>query len=75
MPNHERPFHVEAAALSSIQVLFGFVTLATFSENLFSYSEHPLWIFDLRFCVPLPLKGYLLGFIPEKSIQSFETSS
>ena len=50
VPNHERPFHVEAALLSSIQVLFGFVTLATFSENLFSYSEHPLSYVLILFC-------------------------
>ena len=54
VPNHERPFHVEAALLSSIQVLFGFVTLATFSENLFSYSEHPLsYVLILFFAVAI----------------------
>ena len=49
VPNHERPFHVEAALLSSIQVLFGFVTLARFSE-----SEHPLsYVLILFFAVAI----------------------
>ena len=35
LPNHERPFHVEASTLSSLQILFGFLVFSVFSNLYF----------------------------------------
>ena len=48
LPNHERPFHVEAACLSSLQVFCGFFVSSSFITTYFGL-EANLWLLITSF--------------------------
>lgn len=56
LPNHERPFHVEAASLSSLQVFFGFLVFSEILE-------------DSIFHIGGNLLGYFVNFLGSVAIE------
>jgi putative hemolysin len=51
-PNHERPFHIEAALLSSLQLILGTITFYTFlKQGVESFSSHLIFYFLGSVCI------------------------
>ena len=50
LPNHERPFHVEASTLSSLQILLGFLVFSKFFHQLCASSSKSSWHTDILLC-------------------------
>lgn len=82
LPNHERPLHSEAALLSSLQVLTGFIVLNTFASSLvqqllfviFSIVVERIssWLYPRKISQSRFLTLHLsLGFIPVWVVRIF----
>jgi CBS domain containing-hemolysin-like protein len=70
LPNHERPFHVEAAFTSSLQVFFGFFVFAVIlSDYAFSGEKHLLGYF-LSFLIAIAIERLSSWMYPKKITQT-----
>jgi len=64
LPNHERPFHVEAACLSSLQVFCGFFVSSAFITVYFKLETNS-WLLITSFLSAIAVKGFRHGFFPK----------
>jgi len=69
LPNHERPFHVEAACLSSLQVFCGFFVSSSFITTYFGL-EANLWILITSFLSAITVERISSWIFPKKFSQA-----
>ena len=58
-PNHQRPYHIESAFLSSIQIILGTIAFSCFLKTYFAY-ENAGWVL----CIGL---SFILAFLWERA--------
>ncbi|MAK46678.1 MAG: ion transporter [Opitutae bacterium] len=66
LPNHERHYHVEAAALSSLQVLFGFLIFLELSASAFIFSGNKMWVYAMSFLCAFTVERISSWMLPKK---------
>lgn len=70
LPNHERPFHVEASTLSSLQILFGFLVFSVFSNLYVEGPENKPGLLAFCFVASLSVERIASWMLPKKISQS-----
>tara|TARA_E500000178_G_scaffold160543_2_gene160330 strand:+ start:301 stop:1611 length:1311 start_codon:yes stop_codon:yes gene_type:complete len=70
LPNHERPFHVEASTLSSLQILLGFLVFSKFSTDYGQAPENHLGTLTFCFVASLSVERISSWMFPKKISQS-----
>lgn len=70
LPNHERPFHVEASSLSSLQVFFGFLVFSKLQKNYFLFLESDFWVYGFSFLCAITVERISSWMFPKKISQS-----
>ena len=70
LPNHERPFHIEASTLSSLQVFFGFLVFTSQSDFFSNVWRNPAFFFPLCFLCALALERISSWLIPKRISQT-----
>ena len=70
LPNHERPFHIEASTLSSLQVFFGFLVFSKQSEFFSHAWVNPAFFFALCFLCALALERISSWLVPKRISQT-----
>ena len=69
LPNHERPFHVEASSLSSLQVFFGFLVFYEFLTK-YLHLEGNLWVYLACFLCAIAVERISSWMFPKKFSQA-----
>ena len=69
LPNHERPFHVEASTLSSLQILFGFLVFSVFSNLYVEGPENKPGLLAFCFVASLSVERIASWMLPKKISQ------
>ena len=69
LPNHERPLHVEASCLSSLQVFCGFMVFTAFITN-YLLLEANLWIHIASFLSAIAVERISSWIFPKKFSQA-----
>ena len=70
LPNHERPFHLEAAALSSLQVFFGFLFFSQIYADYFLTNEYKMLRFGVCFLFAMTVERISSWMYPKKISQT-----
>ena len=70
LPNHERPFHLEAAALSSLQVFFGFLFFSQIYADYFLMYEYNILGYGVCFLFAMTVERISSWMYPKKISQT-----